>query len=223
MARTFRKVGMQFATQFAYDPMYIAPFNTEYQTHYLNLAYAPQKALGMKIAADAFRRVPRNKDYGRYPGNTRFAGVRVSYADDLAEFVSTEKFFYSGTTATQPPTPRKLTNSRAMATHRSSTIPVWGRTFSIGSSLACGVSRSCRMRYGFAIRSRSQVREKRVARIAWNEWPIRIDLPDLGAGFAATGLNDGNGFVGHADGTTFQAGPGVYLLDSSGRHDEVEP
>jgi hypothetical protein len=115
MARTFRKAGMQFATQFAYDPMYIAPFNTEYQTHYLNLAYAPQKAIGMKIAAEVFRRVPRHKDYGAYPGNTRFEGVRVSYAEDLAEFVSAERFFYSGTTATQPPGLKNSLSLRAMA------------------------------------------------------------------------------------------------------------
>ncbi|HZL43173.1 MAG TPA: hypothetical protein VFD66_07815, partial [Verrucomicrobiae bacterium] len=85
MARSFRKAGMQFATQFAYDPMYLAPFNTEYQTHYLNLAYAPQKALGMKVAAEAFHRVPLFKDYGEYPGNTAFAGIRLSYSEDLAE------------------------------------------------------------------------------------------------------------------------------------------
>src|SRR4030095_153175 len=34
--------------------------------------------------------------------------------------------------------------------------------------------------------------KKIVARIAWNSWPMRIDLPDLGTGFSAKGLNDGN-------------------------------
>ena len=36
MARSMRTAGAQFATQFAYDPMYLASANTEYQTHYLN-------------------------------------------------------------------------------------------------------------------------------------------------------------------------------------------
>ncbi len=55
MARSFRKSGFQWATQFAYDPMSTADGNTEYQTHYLNLAYTPQKAISMMIAAKVFR------------------------------------------------------------------------------------------------------------------------------------------------------------------------
>jgi hypothetical protein len=57
---------------------------------------------------------------------------------------------------------------------------------------------------------------KPVSRIAWNEWPMRIELPDLGAGFAAIGLNDGNGFHGCAVGTTLEVRPGVYLLIRAG-------
>ncbi|MCW3105860.1 MAG: rane or secreted protein, partial [Segetibacter sp.] len=45
MARSFRSAGFQWATQFAYDPMATAYANTEYQTHYLNLAYTPSKAI----------------------------------------------------------------------------------------------------------------------------------------------------------------------------------
>ncbi|HYV53406.1 MAG TPA: membrane or secreted protein, partial [Chitinophagaceae bacterium] len=47
MAKSFRQAGFQWATQFAYDPMALAYANTEYQTHYLNLAYAPAKAISM--------------------------------------------------------------------------------------------------------------------------------------------------------------------------------
>ena len=47
MARSFREAGFQWATQFAYDPLGIAYANTEYQTHYLNLAYTPAKALSL--------------------------------------------------------------------------------------------------------------------------------------------------------------------------------
>ena len=55
-ARTFRKAGFDWATQFAYDPIDMARFNTEYQTHFLNLAYTPGKAIGMAIAAEVMRR-----------------------------------------------------------------------------------------------------------------------------------------------------------------------
>ena len=58
VARTFASEGFQWATQFAYDPIDMARFNTEYQTHYLNLAYTPQKAIGMKIAAKVMQATP---------------------------------------------------------------------------------------------------------------------------------------------------------------------
>ncbi len=54
MARSFREAKFQFAAQFAYDPIDLAFANTEYQTHYLNLAYSPSKALALKIATDPF-------------------------------------------------------------------------------------------------------------------------------------------------------------------------
>ncbi|NCT15709.1 MAG: hypothetical protein GW774_10630, partial [Flavobacteriales bacterium] len=49
MSRSFREAGIQIATHFAYDPTFLAPYNTEYNTHYMNLNYAPQKALALKI------------------------------------------------------------------------------------------------------------------------------------------------------------------------------
>ncbi len=49
MARSFRAAGMQIATHFSYDPMFLAFANTEYNTHYMNLAYTPGKALSLLI------------------------------------------------------------------------------------------------------------------------------------------------------------------------------
>ncbi len=54
MARSYRTAGFQWATQFAYDPMATAYANTEYQTHYLNLAYTPSKAISLLIASKHF-------------------------------------------------------------------------------------------------------------------------------------------------------------------------
>ncbi|MHC2993686.1 membrane or secreted protein, partial [Pontibacter sp. HJ8] len=51
MARSFREAGFQWATQFAYDPLATAYGNTEYQTHYVNLAYTPSKAISLMIAS----------------------------------------------------------------------------------------------------------------------------------------------------------------------------
>lgn len=54
MALAFRKAGVQWATQFAYDPIDIAESNCEYQTHYMNLAYTPRKALAQMVAHRLF-------------------------------------------------------------------------------------------------------------------------------------------------------------------------
>ncbi|HKE46176.1 MAG TPA: hypothetical protein VKB41_16695 [Steroidobacteraceae bacterium] len=216
MARTFRKAGMQFAAQFAYDPMYIAPFNTEYQTHYLNLAYAPQKALAMKIAGEAFRRVPRNADFGSYPQNARFAGVHISYEEDLAELVTSDTFFYSNTTTTRPPAPGKLSSIAGFGS--SPLISYAGRGAYFLDSLSAGAWRLEVMPDAIWVRDpfEKPSPNKQVARIAWNEWPMHIDLPDLGSDFTAAGLNEGNQFRGTAQGGTLTVGPGVYLLTRRG-------
>jgi hypothetical protein len=223
MARSFRTAGMQFATQFAYDPMYLAPFNTEYQTHFLNLAYAPQKALSMKVAAEAFRRVPRFKSYGAYPQDTSFVGVHISYVDDLAEIALPDEFFYTNTTSTRPPSPGEL---RHVAGYGSSPVVAYpGRGAYFLDRLSPGVWRLEVMPDAIWVSDpfAKASPKKQVVRIAWNEWPMRLDLPDLGADFAAAGLNAGNTFAGHAQGSTLDVRPGTYLLTRSGIASKLTP
>jgi hypothetical protein len=215
-ARTFRKDGVQFATQFAYDPMYLAACNTEYQTHYMNLAYAPEKSLGLMVAGEAFRRVPRFQDYGGYPANTSFAGIRISYEHDLAELVTTEKFLYSNDTSTHPPAPQSLEQVAGYGT--SPVVGYPGRGAYFLDRLEPGVWRLEVMPDAIWVHDPFETASplKQVSRIAWNEWPMRIDLPDLGADFSAVGLNDGNDFHGRAAGTTLEVRPGAYLLTRAG-------
>jgi hypothetical protein len=216
MARAFRQAGMQFAAQFAYDPMYIAAFNTEYQTHYLNLAYAPQRALSMKIAGEAFRRVPLYKSYGSYPHNTKFAGVRLSYAEDLAELVTAEKYFHSNDSSTRPPHPGRLMHIAGFGNSPIVTYPGQGAYFL--DRLERGVWRLEVMPDAIRVRDpfEKPSPHKHVVRIGWNEWPMRIDLLDLGRDFEALGLNDGNDFIGHAQDGTLKVRPGAYLLTRHG-------
>src|SRR5688572_4448964 len=108
MARTFRTAGMQLATHFAYDPTYLAPYNTEYNTHFMNLVYAPRKALSLMICAEIFRTIPLYKDYGTYPDNAVFGPFRVNYEKDLAEMVTDKKFIYTNHTTTKIPSPATL-------------------------------------------------------------------------------------------------------------------
>jgi hypothetical protein len=216
MARSFRAAGMQFATQFAYDPMYLAPYNTEYQTHFLNLAYAPQKALSMKIAAEAFRRIPRFKTYGEYPRDTSFEGVHVSYAEDLAVLSTPEDFFYTNNTSAAPPSPKDLRHVAGYGVSPVVSYPGRGAYFL--DQLSPGTWRLEVMPDSIWVADPFEKAspKKQVARIAWNEWPMRIDLPDLGENFTATGLNAGNSFSGSAAGDTLAVRPGAYLLTRVG-------
>lgn len=108
MARSYRTAGFQWATQFAYDPLATAYGNTEYQTHYLNLAYTPSKAISLLIASRVFHTVPRLKSYGSYPADTLFDVFRVSYRNSLSEMNSEEEFYYSNSTSTVPKNTQKL-------------------------------------------------------------------------------------------------------------------
>jgi len=108
MARSFRTAGIQLATQFAWDPTFTAPYNTEYNTHFMNLLYMPKKALSLMICGEIFRTIPLYTDYGVYPDNTTFGPFHVSYENNLAEMVSDEKFIYTNNTTSQPPAPEKL-------------------------------------------------------------------------------------------------------------------
>jgi len=216
MARTFRKVGAQFATQFAYDPLYLAGENTEYQTHFLNLAYSPQKALSMKIAGEAFRRVPLYKDYGHYPGNTSFEGIRVSYEEDLSELATDDTFFYSNRTSTQPPAPAHLAHVAGYGSSPVVSYPGQGAYFL--DRIDPGVWRLEVMPDAIWVRDpfEKPSPSKQVSVIAWNEWPIQIELPDLGDSFSAVGINEGNAYRAQAARRTLSVRPGVYLLTRSG-------
>lgn len=105
MARSFRSAGIQLATHFSYDPTYLAPFNTEYNTHYMNLVYAPRKALSLMLCGEIFKKVPL---YSDVQDKRRFGEFRLDESIDLAEMVTEEAFIYTNHTTTLPPSPELL-------------------------------------------------------------------------------------------------------------------
>lgn len=119
MARSFRKAGIQIATHFAYDPLFLAFANTEYNTHYMNLAYTPDKALSLKICSEVFHSIPMYKDFGTYPQDTTFDGCTVSYEQNLALFNNGEKYFYTNNTSVMP---RNVSTLGQIAGHGSSPV-----------------------------------------------------------------------------------------------------
>ncbi|QNH60957.1 cellulase family glycosylhydrolase [Hymenobacter sediminicola] len=217
MARSFRSAGFQWATQFAYDPLAIAFANTEYQTHYLNLAYTPAKALSLLIAGKVFRQVKLGQQFATYPADSVFNDFRISYRAAVSELNTPEEFYYTSSTTTQP---RKLAALRRLAgTGSSPAVHYEGTGAYFLDRLATGVWRLEVMPDAIAIRDPFATTSLRqaVTRIVWNTQPMQLTLPGLGSDFAVRGLNAGNSFQAQATSSTVRLQPGVYLVSARGK------
>ena len=219
MARTFRTAGFQWITQFAYDPIDIASANTEYQTHFLNLAYTPNKAISMKIAAEAARSLKRGESYGSYPQDTIFGdGFRVSYTEDLSELNNGEKFYYSNQTNTQPRDASKLVSIAGCGS--SPIVGYEGTGAYFIDCLESGVWRLEIMPDAIVVNDpfAKPSPEKEVVSIIYGAWNMALQIPDLGKVFTLTALNKENSRKEETvtDGVIRDLRPGVYLLKRNG-------
>lgn len=223
MARSFRGAGFQWATQFAYDPMAIANNNTEYQTHYLNLAYTPSKAISMMIASEVFHKVPRMKSYGTYPADSLFDVFRVSYSSSLSEMNAADKFYYSNTTSTNPVSINQLKHIAGVGS--SPVINYTGTGAYFLDKIEDGVWTLELMPDVIYIRDPFERAspKKEVTLIRWQKNKMNISLGDLGMNFSIRALNEGN-----SHGTTnylntdrtkgFYITPGKYLFTVENEH-----
>lgn len=219
MVRTFRTAGFQWITQFAYDPMDIAYANTEYQTHFLNLAYTPNKAISMKIAAEAARSLKRGESYGSYPQDTLFGdGFRVSYTEDLSELDNGKKFYYSNQTNTQPRDASKLVSITGCGS--SPVVGYEGTGAYFIDCLETGVWRLEVMPDAIVVNDpfAKPSLEKEVVSIIYGAWDMALQIPDLGKTFTLTALNRENERKEEkiTDGVIRSLRPGVYLLKRNG-------
>ena len=216
MARTFREVGTQFAAMFAYDMLQTASRNLGWQTHYLNLVYTPRKAMSAVIAAEAMRRLPRMRSYGRYPRNTRFGDFRVSHDGNLGELVARDAFLYAGSTRSTPPEPSAL---RRIAGYGSSPTAAYeGEGIYFLDKVRPGLWRL--EVYPDAVPVRDPYEppspDKIVTRAIARSWPMRLDLPDLGDSFTVQPVAAGNPGTERAVSGRMSVTPGVYLLSAAG-------
>ncbi len=223
MARSFRTAGFQWATQFAYDPMATAFANTEYQTHYLNLAYTPSKAISLLIASKVFHLVPRLKSYGTYPADSAFHVFRVSYKNALSEMNADDAFYYSNTTATQPKNVATLQHIAGVGS--SPVIQYQGYGAYFLNKLGNGSWRlevmpdAIHNRDPFEKASLSKV----VTTIQWQQHNMQIILPDLGNNFKITALNSGNTYSTTAIESRFSISPGSYLVTTATANPALQP
>ena len=214
MARSFRTAGFQWATQFAYDPLTTAYANTEYQTHYVNLAYTPSKAISLLIASKVFHTVPRLKSYGKYPQDTLFDVFRVSYAHDLSEMNADKEFYYSNSTTTKPRSPEKL--SKIAGVGNSSVVKYAGSGAYFLENMGKGIWHLELMPDAVQIRDPFERAspKKMVTAISWKKHSMEIILPDLGKGFSVSAINGGNTSQVSAVDYKFDIQPGTYLIAS---------
>jgi hypothetical protein len=217
MARSFRAAGLQWATQFAYDPIHLAYANTEYQTHFLNLAYTPSKAISLLIASRAFHRLPLNKNYGSYPADSVFDVFRVSYRNNLSQMNADTVFYYSNTTDDKPIHPSSLLHVAGVGSSPVVHYEGYGAYFL--DRLSAGVWRLEVMPDAITIRDPFEKAspEKEVVRIQWESQLMQILLPDLGNHFSIRPLNPGNDWSATANDSSFLIRPGAYLLVQQGK------
>jgi hypothetical protein len=215
MARTFRSVGAQFATMFAYDMLQTAPYNLGWQTHFLNLVHTPKKAVSAIIAAEAMRRLPRMHSYGRYPDNTAFGDFRVSYPGDMSELNAQDAFMNAGTTASSVRNPEAL--ERVVGFGSSTLVDYEGSGAYFLDKVRKGVWRL--EVYPDEILVGDPFEQPRpdriVSRLLYRAWPMTVHLPDLGSEFLANPLIPPSApaaVVHTAQDSRFIVHPGVWVL-----------
>lgn len=217
MARSFKAAGFGWATQFAYDPMTTAYANTEYQTHYLNLAYTPSKALSLLIAGEVVRNTPAGASYGTYPADSVFGPFKISYSQGLSEMNTAGKFYYSGSTNDLPVKAASLEHIAGVGS--SAVVSYTGSGAYFLDKLADGVWRLEVMPDVLLIKDPFERTspEREVRRTVYREQVFQTVLPGLGQAFSVRGLNNGNTFTGTAVSGRFTVRPGTYLLERKGR------
>ena len=212
MARSFRTAGIQLATHFSYDPTYLAYANTEYNTHYMNLLYTPQKAIGLMIAAEVFRQVPRYADFGSYPADTTFGDFGVSYQRDLSFLNDGVRYYHSNDFTATPDNPDSL---HTIAGYGNSPLVKYdGAGAYFLDRLHDGIWRlevlpdALQVRDAYGRNSPDKI----LTVLQENERSMRVALPGLAPGFRVSPLNVGNAHTPQVEKDRFTVRPGVYML-----------
>jgi len=222
MARSLREAGMQVATHFDYDAMFLAPYNTNYGTHYMSLPYAPKKALSLKISSAVFHRIPRFANYGGFPVNNTFDNFRVDYENDLVELVSDTHFFYSNHTRSLP---EDIASLREIAGYGNSPLVQYdGKGVYFLDKIEDGLWRLEVMpdAHWLGDPYARVSPDRQVAAVHHTQRDMVLKVPDLGSDFLIRAINEGNSFDPEVRNGHFEIMPGVYLLQATGNSTRIE-
>ncbi|HTE00675.1 MAG TPA: hypothetical protein VK668_15390 [Mucilaginibacter sp.] len=216
VARSFKQAGFQWVTQFAYDPLATAYGNTEYQTHFLNLAYTPAKAISFLIANRVFHLLPR-KDYGTYPADSVFDAYHVSYTQSMSEMNTAKEFYYSGNTSAVPSDAKKLEHIAGVGSSALVDYKGYGAYFI--DKLENGVWRLEVMPDAITVRDPFErpSPSRETVHIQWSDQPMKIRLTDIGNDFDIKAVNENNSYQTTAANGSFTIKPGTYLLVKKGK------
>ena len=216
MARSLREAGIQLATQFAYDPTYMAYANTEYNTHYMNLAYTPQKALSLMISSKIFHQLPMNQNQGSYPDNLKFDDFSISYKQDLGVYNNEEEFIYTNHNTIKP---KSFNDLKHIAGYGNSKVVKYDGTGAYFiDRLEEGIWRLEIMPDSFNINNPfgTNSLDKKISVINWETRNMSLDLPNMNK-FSIKALNSNNDFYTQVTSGSFKIEPGTYLISALGR------
>ena len=212
MARSFREAGFQWATLFAYDPGHLAYANSEYNTHFLNLLYTPNKAIGFLVASEVFYTQKGRESVASYPSNNNFGNTQLDFHKNLALYNSKEKFFYSSSTQEKPKSTKSLKHIAGVGSSRIVNYSGTGAYFL--DQLEPGVWQLEIYPDWIKVQDPHQNSSLRreVGRLFFNSQNMQISLPDLGKNYFANAINPNNDLSGKAKAGKFSFVPGKYLL-----------
>lgn len=217
MARSFREAGFQWATQFAYDPAVIAHTNAEYNTHYLNLLYTPEKAISMLIAGEVFRQLPLNYQSREYPASNVFGDTQLDYQQNASIFNDETQYYYTRTTTIPVKKPTTLEHIAGVGS--SSLVSYAGTGAYFLDKIENGIWRLEVYPDVLALSDphQSSSLRREVARLYVNTHKMSVNVNNLGEQFFVTQVDEmslGNQKKNRqrASNHTFEVGPGVYLL-----------
>lgn len=85
-ARRFRNLGVQVCCMFQYDSSSTSEWNTDWDAHYLNLFYTPNKAVSFKIGGMAFHELKRGDTFPTSGTTQQFGNCAVSFDRNISVY-----------------------------------------------------------------------------------------------------------------------------------------
>ena len=102
LARQFRGLGVQAASQFQYDARAVAAWNPDWPQHYLNLRHTPERAVSHMIAGELFRRLPRGTRMDLPPDDVVCPPGAFSFGKNAALLCADDCYMQARPTDWQP-------------------------------------------------------------------------------------------------------------------------